>query len=423
MSRPDAIVIGGGAVGLSCAYHLARRGCAVTVVDRGEVGSGASRANAGWVVPSLSGPVPSPSALKAALRTFAKPDSPLKVRFEPSARYVSFLARMLAASRRSVYDAGLQATARMAAHAVAAFDELEADGLEFERHRQGMLLLFRDDRGIDGQLAGLRTLEQFGLPPARPLTTREVRELEPMVSPAVAGAIRCEADEHVDPSTLLDGLALRCRELGVTILTGAGVDSLRSRQGRVEVRAGGQLLSAPAAVIAAGTGSRAIAELLGLALPVRGGKGYGVDVVSPGGSLRHATYLSERKVAVTPLSGGVRLAGTMEFGAEDARPDDRRIQALHAAAVGYFDPWHPSRSTGWSGLRPMTPDGLPIIGSLPTVPGVHVATGHAMLGITLAPVTGARIASIIVDGHEPEDLAPFRPTRFKTMSRAVRGRV
>jgi D-amino-acid dehydrogenase len=132
-------------------------------------------------------------------------------------------------------------------------------------------------------------------------------------------------------------------------------------------------------------------------------------------------YLTERKVAVTPLTQGIRLSGTMEFGAEDATIDDRRIRGLHSAAGNYFEQWRPAPSTAWSGLRPMTPDGLPIIGSLPTRPGVHVATGHAMLGITLAPVTGARMASIIVDGSEPADVAPFRPTRFTTIRRGTHG--
>ncbi len=418
VTHPDVVVIGAGAVGLSCAYHLARRGCSVAVVERDEVGFGASRANAGWVVPSFSGPVPSPASLKTAVKTFARPDSPLKIRLDRSWRYVSFLARMLAASRRSVYEAGLEATSRLASEAVASFDELTADGVELERHREGMLLLFRDESGIHEQLAALRQMERFGLPRAQPLTAPEVRALEPMVSPALAGAIRCEPDEHVDPSTLMDGLARRCRELGISILTGSHVDALRPREDYVAVTAGGRILTARDVVIAAGAGSRAVAALLGVDLPVRGGKGYGLDMPSVNGSLRHATYLSERKVAVTPLARGIRLAGTMEFGAEDARIDERRIRGLHHAARDYFEHWRTSPSSAWSGLRPMTPDGLPIIGSLPTLPGVHVATGHAMLGITLAPVTGARVASIIVDGGEPADLDPFSPSRFAEISRA-----
>jgi D-amino-acid dehydrogenase len=420
VNQPDVVVIGAGAVGLSCAYHLARRGCSVTVVERDEIGSGASRANAGWVVPSLSGPVPSPASLKTAVKTFVRPDSPLKVRVDPCWQYVSFLARMLAASRRSVYEAGLQATARLASQAVAAFDELAADGVELERHREGMLLLFRHESGIHEQLDGLRAMERFGLPAAQALTAQEVRTLEPMVSPNLAGAIRCEPDEHVDPSTLVDGLARRCGELGVKILTGAHVDELLPREGHVKLSVDGEALAASAVVIAAGAGSRAVAALLGIDLPVRGGKGYGLDVAptSMNGSLRHPMYLTERKVAVTPLTQGIRLSGTMEFGAEDATIDDRRIRGLHSAAGNYFEHWRASSSTAWSGLRPMTPDGLPIVGSLPTLPGVHVATGHAMLGITLAPVTGARVASIIVDGGEPADLAPFSPGRFAQLRRS-----
>ena len=124
MTRSDVVVVGAGVVGLSTAFHLARKGAQVDLVDAGQAGSGASRSNAGWVVPSMSEPVPSPAALRTAARWLGRRNGPLKVGLEPSAGYVRFLARMLMASRPAAFESGLEATAALALRAIAAFDDL-----------------------------------------------------------------------------------------------------------------------------------------------------------------------------------------------------------------------------------------------------------------------------------------------------------
>jgi D-amino-acid dehydrogenase len=412
VTRSDVVVVGAGVVGLSTAFHLARRGAQVDLVDAGEVGSGASRSNAGWVVPSMSEPVPSPAALRTAARWLGRRDGPLKVGLEPSAQYVRFLARMLMASRGSAFARGLDATAALATDAIAAFDDLERAGVSFERHSEGVLMLFLDERGIEPHLRDLRATERFGLPPARALDAREVVEVEPGVGPNVVGGILSPGDQHVDPASLVDGLMTQCRVAGVRIRTGAPVSDLVDAGDRVRLTAGTERLEAQSLVIAAGVGSRALAGRLGVHLPVRAGKGYGFDYRNPPVRVRHAVYLTDHKVAVTPLHRGLRIAGTMEFGSENGAIDARRAAGVARAMPSYFSPWDAQPPQPWVGLRPMSPDGLPLIGRLPTRSAVYAATGHAMLGVTLGPVTGSLLSSLVLDDVHSPVLEPFSPSRF-----------
>jgi D-amino-acid dehydrogenase len=167
-------------------------------------------------------------------------------------------------------------------------------------------------------------------------------------------------------------------------------------------------------VIAAGAWSSSLARQFGARLPVRPGKGYSVDYVPSPRPVAMPLMFAEAHCVMTPLDGGLRLAGPMEFGGFDERISARRVAALRRAPTRYLAAWQPDAAADppAAGLRPMTPDGLPIIGRLRDAPAILVATGHAMLGMTLAPRTAALLAAIILDGEEPEVLGPFSPRRF-----------
>ncbi|GAB3394941.1 FAD-dependent oxidoreductase [Amycolatopsis echigonensis] len=420
VNQPDITVVGAGAVGLSTALFLAQAGASVEVVDSGGIGAGASRKNAGWIVPSMSEPVPSPAALRAAAKWFGRRDGPLKIGLEPSAGYVSFLARMLLAARPAVYRQGLAATASLAAGAVAAFDELVRLGVDFERHVRGVLLVFVEEHGIQPHLDDLAAMEKFGLPGAQLLAGKEVRELEPEAGQDVVGGILCHGDHHVDPSSLVDGLAAAGREAGVRLRLHAPVTEIVEGAGCVRLTAGGVTSSTGALVLAAGVGTRALTAMVGKRVSIRGGKGYGFDYRPAPFTLGHAVYLSDHKVAVTPLDQGIRIAGTMEFGAENNKVDHRRAAGVAAAMRAYFPGWPVRAPRPWTGLRPLTPDGLPVIGRLPTRAPIYVAAGHAMLGITLGPITGKLLSRQILTGEIQPLLAPFALDRFRS-ARSKRG--
>ena len=406
-------VVGSGIIGLATAYSLAKRGCEVVVIGDREPGNGASSNNAGWVVPAECGPVPGPGVVLQTMRSMLKPDSPVYVRPSISPGFVRFMAGMLRACTTTAYRDAFDATARLARGTMDELDAWAADGMAFEMHADGELRAYLDPVEHRKAVADLPRYERAGSEPSA-LTGDEARALVPELSDAVIGAIRFPNERHVRPATVVGALVARLGTLGVGMVDGRAARAWALPSGGVELRGTFGGVRADALVIAAGAWSARLARTLGVTLPIRPGKGYSVDYIPPQLASRTLVMLSEAHCAVTPLDGATRVAGTMEFGGLDERISPLRVRAIQLAPSRYLRDWDPDAPhlAPSAGLRPMTPDGLPVIGRLAPFDHVYVASGHAMLGLTLAPRTGTQLASMILDGGTPDVLAPFSPRRF-----------
>lgn len=404
-------VVGAGAIGLAAAYRLARDGHDVTVVDAKEPGARASSHNAGWIVPVLSTPVPEPGMLATALRWMVRRDSPLYVRPSLEPAHVRFLLGMLSHCNARDHAAGTEALAALNARTKRLFDEYRADGVDVEWHDEGLLMAFLDPDDMRAHARDFAPMAEIGHP-ATVLSRDDALDLEPALSPRVCGAVRCREERHLRSASFVAGLLRRCGELGVTVRANRPVTAFRRRGATVTAVVAGEEIDADACVLAAGVWTRPVAGLLGVRLPIRPGTGYGHDLTPAPTKARHALYLSEARVALSPLDGGLRLAGTMEFGRIDESVDPVRARSILAAAPRYLADWdldaRPERT--WSGMRPMTPDGLPCIGWLRPLDNVVVASGHAMLGITLAPATAEAVGALLAGVGRPA--AAFDPARF-----------
>jgi D-amino-acid dehydrogenase len=411
------VVVGSGVIGLATAYELASRGAAVTVIGDRPGEEGASGTNAGWVVPTESGPVPAPGLVLEALKWMLQPDSPVYVRPIASPSFIRFMVGMARACNGRAYDAAFEATARLGQGTLAELDRWSADGLAFESHEAGELRVFIDPRELGLAAADRRRYERAGFEPEL-LDGATARTLVPQLSDAVVGAIRFRGARHVRPGSVVDALARRARELGAAFVEGRVVGGNLRPSGEVEVWwvIGGERGSVvgDAVVIATGAWSGRVAAAFGVSLPMRPGKGYSLDYQPPTLSSEIPLMLAEAHCVMTPLDGMTRLAGTMEFGGFDERVSVRRVRALRRAPTRYLRDWDPDApaTPPTAGLRPMTPDGLPVIGRLAGSRSLYIASGHAMLGLTLAPRTGRLLAELILDGAEPDVLAPFSPRRF-----------
>ena len=420
MSAEPIAVIGGGVVGLACAYYLRRDGHEVLVVEAAQPGSGASSGNAGWIVPSLSGPLPGPGRLSFAARSLLDRSSPLRV----APRALPSLAGWLLAFARHCnareHLAGLHATAAFGATTMALFDELAAAGVEFEMARRGMLFAFLDERAGRAQLRGLAPLRAHGYDVAvEPLGASDARALEPALSRRVQAAVMVDGERDVVPISLVRGLAERLEAMGARLLNGRTVRGFSSAGGRVSaVHAGAEEIAVSGVVVAGGATSGALTRLLGRPLPVQAGKGYSVSVdVQPRPA--RPLYLGEAMIGCTPMNGHLRLAGTMELSGTRESFDARRVRAMTAGAAQYLaGPCGPARDH-WVGMRAITPDGLPVVGRLEPWSNAFVATGHGMLGVTLAPATGEAVARLVRGDRTPL-LDPFSPGRFRRRSGAGR---
>jgi len=410
MASSRVAVVGGGVIGLAIAHALAREGAEVVVLDGGALGAAASRGNAGWVTPGLSAPLPAPGTIAQALRWMPNPRSPLLVRPSASPRFWRWAFAFWRSCSPARHRAGMAALVPLGQRTLAAFDRLTADGVAFEEHRDGLLFVARAAGPLAHEAELLAAQRAHGYAgEVQPLDRDAVHALEPALHPAVTGGLLAHAERHVRPETLTAGLAAKLR---------AGPTELRehTRVGRIRRAAAGWSVDGEpfdAVVVAAGVASRELLATLGVGIPLEAAKGYSVTSRGSGVAPRRPLYLLEAKLGVSPFAGGVRLAGTLELGSRSTDLARRRVEALDRAAARYLRDWRPGADrTDWAGLRPLTPDGLPVIGAVPGHDGLFVATGHAMLGVTLAPATAELLAPLVLRAERHPELAPFALERF-----------
>jgi D-amino-acid dehydrogenase len=402
-------------VGLCCAFALRRRGHEVTVADAAAMGGGASAGNGGWICPSLSAPVPGPGVISQAIRWMLDTDSPLLVR--PGLDF-GFWAWLVAFARHCNgvdFARGLNALASVVVTAPSLFTGLQEAGVQFELHRDGLLLLFRTQSAARKELEALGAIEQLGYPAPRWMDTHELTAAHPATGGKPAAALFAAMDQHVRPESLTSGLVTWLADAGVQLLHNTAIARLMVEGDQVmgAVTNTGEVIDAGQVVVAAGVDTADLVRKVGLRLPLRGGKGYSVTFESSSPGLEVPFHLSEAKVAISPYRQGVRVLGTMELGTKPSQVRKPRVEAMLAACRDYLPGLTlTSPAQPWSGLRPMLPDGLPAIGSVPRVSNLSVATGHAMLGVTLAPSTGELVADGVEGRPLPEYARSFSPFRF-----------
>ena len=405
------VVIGGGVIGLFAAHYLAKQGAEVTLVERGRPGAACSSGNAGWITPSISIPLPAPGLRARSLRWMLRADSPLYIKPAATPRMLGFLLRFWKHCNRLDFRAGCEAFAELGRDTMARFDELEAEGITFEAHRDGLLMIFRRR---DGLAAEREMLESLDYGPLRVLSADELLALEPAVAPGVAGGIHVLPERTVRPESMCAAMAQALAAAGVSLEIGRSVRGLVGEGGRARaVRTDGGEIEGDAFLIATGAESGRLAADCECPLPLQAGKGYSITISEPEVTVRHPLYLAEAKAGMSPFAGGLRIAGTMELSGINLELDRRRVEALARAAEREV----PGSSAGsgqveWVGMRPLTPDGLPVLGRLPTRDNVYVSTGHQMLGMTLAPSSGLAMARLIIHGQSDRDLSAFDPGRF-----------
>ncbi len=415
MSR--VVVVGAGVIGLACAYSLKKRGRDVIVLDKGEPGGACSKGNAGWITPSISAPIPAPGLMLASLRWMLQSDSPLYISPAAAPGLARWLWRFWRYCNPRDFIHGLRAVAELNRKTLSAFDELERDGVEFELHRSGMLCVFLDERYMRRALAEFGHYREYGYRVPTPVGGAELRRIEPALSDAVTSGFVVEEEFHVRPESLIAGYADQLRRVGVEIRSGVevqGANGARAgdRVRGVETSAG--LVEGDEVLVAAGAWSGQVLEHFGVSLPVQAGKGYSITLNGAEPRLTRPLYLGEARVGGSPFDGATRFAGTMELSGVNETLDRRRIAGIRVGIARYLrQPVNKGEGVEWVGMRPLTPDGLPLLGRVPGYRNLSVATGHAMLGITMAPVTGEAMADVITGAASAAALAPFDPGRFR----------
>jgi len=415
-SSARVIVIGGGVIGLSCAYYLAKEGAHVVLLERERVGAGASSGNAGTVSAGHP-PLNRPGRIRKALRQMLDPTSPLYIRPRVDPKLWWWLLGFARHCTEEHVEHCMKVMAPLGKDALALFDELvREERIECNYKSDGYFDVCMTEDGLREARHEAGIIERYEYHPEL-VDGDELRRREPAFGPSLLGGVYYPEAATLIPGLFVQRLAKAAERCGAEIRQGASVQRVTLDRGRVtgvKIRGESGLLGADAVVVATGPLAARLARRSGARIPVQPGKGYHRDVdIGPNGApaLRVACVVNETSVFCTPMDTFVRFAGTMEFSGANSIMRAARLQQLTAAGKECFPGLGTARPISeWCGLRPMSVDGLPIVGPIGGVKGLSVATGHGMLGLTLGPVTGQMIANLVRGNDEPrlEALAPAR---------------
>jgi D-amino-acid dehydrogenase len=415
-NKADVAIIGGGVIGICTAYYLWKKGIQAVVLEKGEVGHGCSFANAGYVSPSHFRPLASPGILAKGLKWILNPESPFYIKPRLDRELISWLWKFRAAcgKKRSMRSMPVLRDLNLASAGL--FKELSnVDGLDFGFKTNGLFMLYNSPAGERHELDTAALAERVGVQ-ARAMSTRQINELDPGICTHARGGVFYPQNCHMDPARFVQGLATLIEKEGVKIHSSTGVVGFLRTGDRISAlkTTRGDFV-ADEYVLAGGSWSPAIVRETGINVPMQPAKGYSVTVLNPPRTMSIPSILSEAKVAVTPLGTALRFGGTLELAGFDLSVNVRRVRAILNAVPRYFtdlDTREYMNIEPWAGLRPCSPDGLPFIGRFKRVPNLIAATGHAMLGLSLAPITGKLVAELISHTTPSLDLYPLRADRF-----------
>ncbi len=410
-------IIGGGIIGLSTAYYLRKAGFKVSVIDQSGLEDGCSFGNAGMIVPSHFIPLAAPGMVAKGVRWMFNSQSPFYVRPRLSGDLITWGLNFYKHANRKHVERSMPALSALSLHSRERYREWASTlPFDFGYDERGLLMLYqnasveKEEREIANE-AGRLGIE------ARVLGADEVQRLEPDVRVTARGGIYYPGDAQVIPGILVRKLIDHLQSVGVQIIRNKHVHSIFTEGKSIKgVRTTLGEFTADQWVLAAGSWSGWLASLIGIKLPMQAGKGYSFTLQNVGRNVRIPTIFLEARVAVTPMRNDLRFGGTMEIAGINHNVNMNRVIGIVKSITRYYPDMKvdvPAAKAVWHGLRPCSPDGLPYIGRSARWDNLVVATGHAMMGMSLGPGTG-KLVSDIIEKKQPEvDLTLFTPDRFR----------
>jgi D-amino-acid dehydrogenase len=409
------LIIGGGVIGLCTAYYAAKRGHRVTVLERlPRDRDGCSFGNAGMVVPSHFIPLAAPGAVGLALRWMWNPESPLYIKPRLDPDLISWGWKFLRASTRGHVRRAAPLIRDLSFASRACFEGL-AETLDFGLVKRGLVMLCQTQHALDEEAKTAALANELGVP-AEVLDANAVAALDPAVRMDVAGGVYFSKDCHLSPGRLMAALQRALESAGVEFRFQSAVTGWRTNGRRIEaVKTEEADFSADEFLLCGGAWSPSVARKLRVRLPMQAGKGYSLTLTTPRQLPRICAIFAEARIAVTPMGGSLRFGGTMEIAGLSEAINQRRVQGIIKAVPRYYPDFTGGDFAGirpWSGLRPCSPDGLPYVGRFRAYDNLSTATGHAMMGLSLGPVTGQIMAGLLSGERPSLDITMLSPDRY-----------
>ena len=418
-------VVGGGVIGLCVAYYLQRRGDHIVLVERGApTHDGCSLGNAGMIVPSHIVPLAAPGMVSLGLRMMANPQSPFYIRPRLNRDLFQWGWQFLKSANAANVDRAAPLLRDLNLASRKAYEELADEfGNEFSLVKKGLLMLCKTQVTLDEEAETAHRAQSLGIP-AEVLTPEETAQLDPAIRIDIAGSIYFPKDCHLSPHHFTSRLTRELERNGAEFRWNTEaigwqkrdthLKSLQTREDQTGSEIVGEI-HADEFVLAGGAWSPKLARSLRLSLPMQAGKGYSLTLTKPRQLPTICSILTEARVAITPMGDTLRIGGTMEIAGLDETVNPRRVKGITDAVPRYFPQFKEDDFADlpvWKGLRPCSPDGLPYIGRAQAYDNLTIATGHAMMGLSLAPITGQLVTALLANETPKVEMTLLRPDRF-----------
>lgn len=409
--KKEVIIIGGGIIGLFSAYYLAKDGNLVTIIDKSDLANGCSYGNAGMIVPSHVIPLAQPGVIQKGIQWMFDSKSPFYIKPRLDHNLISWLYQFYKNCNQDHVNQSMKPLLDISLLSKELYQELSKNRADFLYEEKGLLMLFKTDKVAEEEIKTGRIAKKLGLE-VDFLNANEVRKLESKISVDAIGGVHYKSDAHLSPDLLMRFLKSESEAMGVKIIKNTSVIDFSCNEEKIqEIITNNGNFKADNVVLCSGSWSGELAKKLGFKLLLLPGKGYSFTLENVELKPQIPSILCEGKVAVTPINNAIRFGGTMEItNNKDQKINKKRLEGI-VEKVNQFYPAMkvsvPEIKDVWFGFRPCTPSGLPVIEKSAKLKNLIVATGHGMMGVSLAPATGMLVLELNRGENTSINLAAF----------------
>ncbi len=409
----DILVVGAGIIGTAIGAELSRRGAKVCVIDKGTVGMGCSYGNAGWMTPCFSMPLPMPGMLLKSMKWLVDPQSPLYIKPSFSLDLASWLVSFMKAMNEAQAKRAVACLVTLSQKSLIEYEKLGQKYPEIRFQQKGLLMVSRTEAGVAAAVEELNYVKSLGVL-GKVLNTDDIQGMEPALKGPLLGGVYFSQEAMAEPYLVVQAFAKEIKAHGGEILENTELQDIIIANNKIEkvITSHGEI-HAKQVVLATGSWSKSLAKLLRLRIPILGGKGYAIIVSSLEKQPQYPMMLVEKKIAITPRQNTLRIAGTLELVDQDFSITNKRVENIKQGARDFLHlPEELQVQELWAGLRPCTPDGVPLIGYHKNISNMILAVGHQMLGLQSGAGTGLLVADL-VEGKTPfVDMKVLDANRF-----------
>ncbi len=410
-------IIGGGIIGLCSAYYLNAAGMEVEVIDKSDLSEGCSFGNAGMIVPSHFVPMATPGVIAKGIRWMFNSKSPFYIKPRMSLELGQWLLQFYKSCNKTKVKKAIPALRDLSLWSKKLYQDLaQNEALDFNYEEEGLIMLFKNKKTQKEEIETAEKANEIGIE-AKVLSEAEVKNYETGTKTDTIGAVFYPGDAHLYPNVLMSQLITYLKKRGVQFRGNTEVSGFDYDAGKVNAikTISGEKIKIEHLVIAGGSWTPRVLKFLGIKMLLQDGKGYSITLKNQGARPKIPSILTEAKVAITPMGNDLRIGGTLEISNLSSKVNKNRVAGIVESVPDYYpdiQPSVPEEKMIWHGFRPCTPDGLPYVGNSKKYKNLTIASGHAMMGLSLGPATGQLVSEIIQNKKTSVGIELFDPHRF-----------